>query len=183
MALKSSTMILSRLAPYDETDIPPAKKRQLILKSIPPNKVASLVLLAIEFSSVAQVRSLTERITEICGRNSATLSSFVSFYCHSSLYHLKLMAKILCKEFNDRADHRPIIFLVNMKSLLVTSCRAMIMQLKDEEIINQMLPSSWFELLPSIKFHFLRSIWIQRSTNQLHQINRFQYPLSMWRIN
>ena len=26
------------------------------------------------------------------------------------------MAKILCKEFNDRADHRPIIFLVNMKS-------------------------------------------------------------------
>ena len=116
MALKSFTMILSRLAPYDETDIPPVKKRQLILKSIPPNKVASLVLLAIEFSSVAQIRSLTERITEICGRNSATLSSFVSFYCHSSLYHLKLMAKILCKEFNDRADHRPIIFLVNMKS-------------------------------------------------------------------
>ena len=53
MALKSSTMILSRLAPYDETDIPPVKKRQLILKSIPPNKVASLVLLAIEFSPVA----------------------------------------------------------------------------------------------------------------------------------
>lgn len=54
---------------------------------------------------------------------------------------------------------------VRQGSLLVTSCRAMIMQLKDEEIINQMHPSSWFELLPSIKFHFHRSIWIQRSTN------------------
>ena len=128
MALKSSTIILSRLTPYDATDIPPVKKRQLILKSIPPNRVASLGLLAIEFSFVAEVRSLTERITEICGRNSANsaLSYFVSFYCHSSLYHLKLIAKILFKEFNDRADHRPVIFLVNMKIQNCTtgkSCR------------------------------------------------------------
>ena len=48
------------------------------------------------------------------------------FHCHSSLYHLKLIAKILCKEFNDRADHRPVIFLVNMKIQNCTtgkSCR------------------------------------------------------------